>query len=485
MHPNLQPFIRSFIITTSAVLSACANVAIFSPTDKPGQQTGQVTGLKDIVGNDSSPLTLVFVHGVNDTCRGYAIGDEAIQETTNDSWLNDSVSKALGLTYMPKSQNNFEVTSTEIGIGGNGKPGVNVTLIRQRNYTWKVPGSAKTLEVHAFEVTWSPMTRWIKNYLVGYDAAPTSIFSGEGGPSIPTCKYDTADTLGNQTPPTPDPWFSPTSRVVANGSLKWYLMDRALADAVIYAGTYGEAMQRGLAAALCRIAGGAETNAQPCVWPKGGDLTQGHFVFVTHSLGSRLLYDTLLNLSVTNGPTNKYPNGFSANYIAQATPVVNAMIAQTAGFYMMANQLTMLGTANVPVNAPFNQQHPYIVHGSPQPQDTAAGDSSLDQADSFVRLLKIRDLSPRIQSASPTLAIVSFDDTNDLLTWHVPAWYVTALGEHAYGIQVADAFVKNATHILWSFEWPPSAHGGYFTDRDVWEVMVCGADRGTANKCLH
>ena len=82
------------------------------------------------------------------------------------------------------------------------------------------------------------------------------------------------------------------------------------------------------------------------------------------------------------------------------------------------------------------------------------------------------------------LNIVSFNDTDDLLTWHIPAWYATT-GEGAMsdGVHIADVFVKNAPRFLDLAEWPPTAHSGYLENKAVWQVIYCGATNGHVNAC--
>jgi hypothetical protein len=482
--------LRAPLVSLVIVLTGCAGVSAFSPSDRPGQQTGRVTALQTIVQEDTEPLTVVFVHGVGDHCRGYAVGDQDNPKETTAAWLNDKATKRLGLVARSQKPD-VQITAKELQIGAVEDETANVTLIRERTYLWTIPTRKTPLEVDAVEVTWSPMTRWIKNSLLGYDATKlTPIPFGYGGPAVDLCSYDTKeDLIGNETPSTP--WFSPPARLTANGILKWEVLDRSLADALIYSGSYGEAMQRGMAAALCRVVGGSSNGINPCAWPATHDFSHRHFVFVTHSLGSRLLYDTLLNLSGSTTQAGKYPNLFPNGYVAASTPVIASVIDSTAGFYMMANQLTMLGIADVPTSAPFEEMQPYLFTQGLQPAalapaSTSKSQKSAAQTDPLIQLLKLRPKhQANIVKDSEKLAIVSFNDTNDLLTWHLPAWYADSGGDNSPGIEIADVFVKNARHWVDAVEWPPSAHDDYFTDKRVWGVIFCGAKNGAVTNCTN
>jgi hypothetical protein len=467
-------------------LAACSTTRVYSPTDTPGQQTGSVTSLSHVLTNPGAPITLVFIHGVGDHCRGYALGDPANPSADKAAWLNPGAMKALHLEPIHHTWQDHEVTASELDVGGPLDGSDNLILLRERKYAWKMPGEAAARTVRAFEVTWSPLTRWIKNSLLGYDATNVALIPWiPGSNGVPTCR-DPTDQIGQQSPH--DPWFSPPHRVPLNAILKWTVLDRDLADAVIYAGTYGIAMQRGMAVALCRIAGRTENYGKPCVWPKTTSAVRpGRFIFVTHSLGSRLLYDTLLSLMNPAHAHTQFAGMVPSNdldvWTKDAAATTRDIVQRTAGFYMMANQLPMLGLAHIPICAPINYPQPFVFNPQGAGRVPNGRQTFAVQTDSLVGILRERRRSLQKQETKPSLDIVSFNDTNDLLTWHIPAWYATAGGGAPYGIQVADVFVKNSLHLLGLAEWPPSAHSGYFNNKAVWRVIYCGAKNGHVNSC--
>ncbi len=480
---------RISFISSSAlfvVLAACSTTRVYSPNDTPDQQTGSVSPLSQVLTNAAAPINLVFIHGVGDHCRGYALGPRRNLSAGAAAWLSPQAMKALHLEPIPHTWQDHEITASELNVGGPLDGSDNLILLRERTYAWKIPGETTARNVRAFEVTWSPLTRWIKNSLLGYDATKVALVPAiPGSNGVPTCQ-DAADQIGQQTPH--DPWFSPPHRLAVNAILKWTVLDRDLADAVIYAGTYGIAMQRGMAATLCRIAGRKEDYGKPCVWPTTGSaMRPGRFIFVTHSLGSRLLYDTLLNLMDPARARSQYPelvpSSYAKAWTMDAAADAQDIVQRTGGFYMMANQLPMLGLAHIPISAPINYPQPFLYNpqgAGPIPNGRQAFAA---QADSLVGILRQRKNFLQKQEHKPSLVIVSFNDTNDLLTWHIPAWYANAGGGKTYGIQIADVFLKNAPHLLGLAEWPPSAHGGYITNMAVWRVIYCGAANGHVNSC--
>jgi hypothetical protein len=162
-------------------------------------------------------------------------------------------------------------------------------------------------------------------------------------------------------------------RVLINGTLKDTLLDRNLADAVIYAGSYGVSIEHGVADALCRVLkdepwpGSTRPPTvitEKCRWdsipPDNGNPTR--YIFVTHSLGSRIVFDVVLGLGGTklrNDPV------FTDEEIKQAKPALGRLFAHTSAIYMMANQLPLLGLANARItmttldpSAPLNFTYP-------------------------------------------------------------------------------------------------------------------------------
>jgi hypothetical protein len=82
----------------------------------------------------------------------------------------------------------------------------------------------------------------------------------------------------------------------------------------------------------------------------------------------------------------------------------------------------------------------------------------------------------------PVLDIVAFSDTDDILSWPIPAWYMG--GQIcAPKLRIVNAYVHNTTRWFGLVANPGAAHSGYFTNPDVWNLMRCGAKEGKLRPC--
>jgi hypothetical protein len=289
----------------------------------------------------------------------------------------------------------------------------------------------------------------------------------------------------------------PPDRLWLDRIIKEQVFDRNLADAIIYSGTYGEVIERGVADALCRTL--VETPSdQACAWPRvdqAADANRRYF-FVTHSLGSRIVYDTMLDLVGVGSPGRL--NKFKEKEWQQSRPVVLQMIANTPAFYMMANQLSLLGLANVPVRARSDEEpKPLFVKPGLASKESPglAAEASLTAAladaaecpNPMTAIAKVRQVTQASKGIGPasgaaTLRFVAFNDTNDLLTWHIPEWYATGRDNCRPPVELSNVFVRNAFPWL-VIERPDDAHGNYFVNGKVWQAIRCGAKDGTLLDC--
>jgi hypothetical protein len=355
------------------------------------------------------------------------------------------------------------------------------------------------------------------------------------------CTDDDADVIGREAPGSS--FFQPPPRAVVNQVLKGGVLDRNLADAMIYAGTYGEAIERGMAAALCRAAGGAvrtpggegrdRQGNDACKWPAVADLKSDHYLFVTHSLGSRILFETLVDLQKNQLGTGwgrrqsaRSGGATGADEGSSQDPAINGILSKTAGVYMMANQMVLFEMASIPGAAAGNSRPAGtgMGMGLTRPGGAGAGSGDAGRSGGGGRRSLLSDLTQSLEDAvssesppaspgnnllppvnslrrdtgsgrsSLSVPIVSFNDTNDLLTWHIPEKEAQspagpsnggqpADGKQQRKMQIADVYVRNDIRWLGLFEWPLTAHSGYFGNSDVWSVMFCGADGGKALPC--
>lgn len=448
-------------------LTACSSTPlIYNSSDN---SPGTIKPLQELL-PDNTPVRLFFVHGVGDHCPGYALGP--------DGWLNEKNAAAMGLKLVPGGINSDEFINVNVYMRGEKDPHSGVNVLK-RNYSLTLPDRDRAVSVEAIEITWSPLTRWLKSNQLGYDS-PSVFASKKREPCIEF----------------PDPKIPPTvqapPRLLLDKTIKEQVFDRNLSDAILYTGTYGQTMVRGLAEGICHAITPTDKNKK-CIWPSAqeSEKTPHKNLFVTHSLGSRMTYDMFLDLldRTKDSETNPFP--YSERSSAQG--FIENMIANTPAFYMMANQLSLLGLANVPPQARSSDSvaHPFFRQLFPVGDFDALSFQSQENAGPAVYgnvLSELADLKSTVDTKSGKqtegLQIVSFNDTNDLLTWHIPSWYANAKATTGGRprIDVTDVFVQNAPKLLIT-ESPLNAHVDYFKNPDVRDVIRCGAADGKVLKC--
>jgi hypothetical protein len=470
------------LVLCGCLLACSSNPVVYSPNDGPNDEaSGVVKPLADIL-QGATAVRLVFVHGVGDHCPGYALDDA-------NGWLNAAAMSAVGLTELPSPDSAPHSVNVSVFMGGPTDPISHVTYTKKL-YSLAVPGGTK-VTVEAIEITWSQLTQWLKSNQLGYDS-----------PSVtPTEETDTKNCLQPA-----DPRFllgkPPPPRLLVDRVIKEQVLDRDLADAILYSGTYRSTIERGVAEAFCRATNAVDVPnsnnmTQACIWPaESSSLQPGYkYVFVTHSLGSRIVYDMFLDLLGQKSERNP----FSPQEQQAAHAALGEVLAQTAGVYMMANQLTMMGLADVPKDARSPEgMRPFEAHTNTSPSVTSPAaraepkigpDASSNEGapaaliaspskSLFVQIGEARLAATRTRRAQPsTLHIVSFNDTNDLLTWHIPMWYLVSDADSVAGganVDFVNVFVQNTTKLL-VIESPAAAHDDYFKKKAVWDVIACGA----------
>jgi hypothetical protein len=417
-------------------------------------------------------LRLVFVHGVGDHCPGYAFGrgpsESSAAPLAAQAWLNENTMPVIGLRSredIPAVSGKVEVRKFLPGKSSNHY----AVQYRVRRYTWSLP--SRNLDVEAIEITWSPLTQWIKSNQLGYDSPSVPMDTD------PDPKHDCAPrAVGNHEV------FPPLRREWLNTSLKETVLDRDLADALIYVGTYGSVISHGVADALCHAITHASDD-HACQWPQFLSKAEQstNYVFVTHSLGSRIVYDMFLDLTAkTYAQDNGGPVHFTQEEWQAAKPFVSPMLGRTQAFYMMANQLPMLGLARM-----TERDSEVAVNPKVRQLD---GEQVQPNLPSFLKKSELPDVpqSPVEQIAlarsqadpnAPTLHITAFSDLNDLLTWPLPKWYTTDAAVFT------NVIVRNSYVLPVLIESPMDAHNGYFQNAAVWQVIYCGGKRGHVTDC--
>lgn len=475
------------LLLSFVIFAACSTADVYQTNDTRGVPTGAVESLAGYIPSSVTDVKLVFVHGVGDFCPGYALsGDDS------GGWLNNKKAAKLGLSPIdPEPVTNGTIYSNEF-LSAPDEPvhpadSTSYVALRTQRFSY----GPTAVHVDAIEVTWSPLTQWIKNDMLADDFTE---------PGIVSCAENQADPVKKDgTVPKPPP------RLVINRELKEKLLDRNLADAGIYMGQYHSVMQLGVADALCHaltgqavVPGESDIPKPACDWSKTSVPPHTSYIFVTHSLGSRLLYDTLLGLMNFDSPG--VDRAAIQKEFPGSVPYLQDVVSRTPVIYMMANQLTFLGMANITTDDTSTSviNKPAVV-GLPgqQLQGQALATANVLAAtqkafkgctDIYCRLRLAKEAALLVQASNPTdppsrtLAMVAFSDTDDLLSWPVPSKYQRVVGD-LDPLTFTNVYVRNATRWLRLFEWPPSAHAGYFTNDSVWQVIHCGAEKGHPKDC--
>ena len=221
-----------------------------------------------------------------------------------------------------------------------------------------------------------------------------------------------------------------SDRVLVNRQLKAKLINDALADPVLYIGSYRNHMQFPIMRAIEAILHDYQS----------GD----ELAIITQSLGSYMCYDTLLRMSKGNRIMGE--RDYSAD-------VVRDLIGHTNYVFMLANQLPLLELSEVSNPVP-------LAHAS----DTAV------KALAEIRRQNKPKLRPQQPPAPLALHLVAFSDPNDLLSY--PLDQNSVSGKTIKYSNVVVSVERSA--ILGVFAWPMTAHTGHEKSKVVMDLLAFG-----------
>jgi hypothetical protein len=132
------------------LLGACATVSVTNPDGDPAD----FSGLRDIV-KGGKPLTLIFVHGVNDHCRGYAV-PPTDSSMKGPPWMDlDSLAQA-GLVWKETARLDSVITVGDADVNGPDDRCTPVIDLRQVDYdveTHYADNVSGDVQVRAVEIT--------------------------------------------------------------------------------------------------------------------------------------------------------------------------------------------------------------------------------------------------------------------------------------------------------------------------------------------
>lgn len=251
--------------------------------------------------------------------------------------------------------------------------------------------------VRFYELTWDPATRWAKHRYTSQDGA--------------------------------------FNRDLFNDRLKARIVNNSISDAIMYLGSSRTLIQFPLLSALCMIVTdrlGGEAASPPKALAVADEFRCGQsdlvaadvesfaqaneVVIITHSLGTRILLDTLGLLAQLKSPTNflaMLSGDLRLNHAhispedvdrirMQLRSMHNALMGSLRKIFVMTNQVPLFEMASL--------AGPVI--------GQSRGLDFRDIGKDFDRFLEIRK-----EFASEPLQLVAFTDHNDLLSYSLRCWY--------------------------------------------------------------
>lgn len=240
--------------------------------------------------------------------------------------------------------------------------------------------------------------------------------------------------------------FRTSGRALINGSLKRDILDRGFVDAVAYVGPIRDITRESIRTAVCLMLTHAATGQPQLTLPNAGDCLSHapqeipnsvEFSFITHSLGSRMLFDAL-------SVDHERAGLVSASRSAAESASMSALADHTRVVYMAANQLPLLGIGRV----------------------TYARAAPDDDCDA---LTFIYCRGPRA-AGQPPLQVVGFFDPDDLLGYRADSGTAVE-GE---GVQFINIRHRNADQWLWTLTWPQAAHDQELNRETSRRLIFCG-----------
>ncbi|MEO5881700.1 MAG: hypothetical protein ABIQ06_04740 [Caldimonas sp.] len=257
--------------------------------------------------------------------------------------------------------------------------------------------------IRFYGLVWSGMTKPLKDQLL-YDS--TGIANDCSSAEPGTCK---------------------PVRAALNGKFKDSLLNDCLADALAYQGKSSVPIRDAMVTALTQVVL-EQDSTEP-------------LVVVSASLGSKIVFDALSQMSGSKGPNGHVLTRRALDQIERRLAIV----------FMEANQLPILSLAD---------------------QDIRQIDASTSSASPVVGLLKpLEQLARARSSRQSELSVVAFTDPNDLLSYRLFGSRFVGLDR----IRIADVVVSNSPTLAGQLENPSAAHLGYARNKDVARMIACGA----------
>ena len=310
---------------------------------------------------------------------------------------------------------------------------------------WKLERKNGTV-IHVDEINWWPLVFALKcREIVAKDATllgPNAAYIDLCSQSIPDRNQPGRFRLY--------PWISadeakrlkalPPKGASLNRGLKNNLLDWRFSDALLAVGEMQSLMLEGVRQLVLKSVSAADNNRQS----RSGGASDQEFVFVTHSLGSYLIFSALDLKSGESDTSEMKEWRVQFRNILSHTPLV----------YFFANQLRLLELANLDASGtgkPSGNMIDHLQTWSKLRMDYLAGQA----------------LSNRTELVPPSL--VSWNDPSDLLTWNVPE-VESASGQRI--LVVENHSVRNAIDWFGLLEGPTGAHDNYASNKRIIRSML-------------
>jgi len=264
-----------------------------------------------------------------------------------------------------------------------------------RTQSYFKPGDQKkqTPVLKVYELVWDPATSWAKNWYTGHDTE----FNKE--------------------------------REKVNKDLKSSVVNESISDAVMYLGSYRELIQFPILLAYCKVATDYpadddgvfecplnDARSQHAIIDAQEFAKKNNIAIITHSLGTRIVFDTLgilgyegffqsiyEKLQPSGVVLTKYKgNSESADFLRD----VFAMSLDKV--FTLANQVPLLELSEL--------RNPFDFGGGESMRQLGKG------VNQFLEIRKEKAVKSSKEAENP-LQVVAFTDPNDLLSYNLKCWY--------------------------------------------------------------
>jgi len=267
-------------------------------------------------------------------------------------------------------------------------------------------------------------------------------------------------------------------RASLNDQIKRTLMNDCLADVVFYLGPNGASIRTAAANAVCTTIGGMYIPTSNLCKLKQIE-TQERFVFITESLGSKVVFDAVRQLwendwKQGNDDASKSNESSGLGLIPFAVQGRKAGTISVTHF-MISNQIPLLD-----VGEQARDSFLRIQNLSDGTSESITGNSLFDLFSQVYKRSKDRDVDLDLDLE---LSLISFTDPNDVLSYRLRPEQLGAWeGEENARMQLWNVLVSNANTYLDIVEHPLHAHCGYRTNPYVAGLIVHGYDGGLTRK---